>query len=108
MAAASFNEEFEKMLMTSEAGRPATLNNTGLRTLIENRSLNDYKKDGATKAKSAIKYFTKAGLIDKEKAPKYKDKSIKKNTYLPVKRIRKRKRRGFFYKLIKRIKGKDY
>ena len=53
-------------------------------------------------------YLAKAGLIGKEKAPRYKDKSIKKNTYLPVKRIRKRKRRGFFYKLIKRIKGKDY
>ena len=54
-------------------------------------------------------YLSKAGLIDKTRAPKYKDKSIKRNTYLPPKvKLRKRKRKGFFWKLRKRIKGKDY
>ena len=54
-------------------------------------------------------YLAKAGLLNKEKAPKYKDKSIKRNTYLPPKvRIKKRKRRGWFWKLKKRIKGKIY
>ena len=54
-------------------------------------------------------YLSKAGLIDKTRAPKHKDKSIKKNTYLPPKiKIKRRKRKGFFYKLVKRVKGKDY
>ena len=54
-------------------------------------------------------YLSKAGLIDKTRAPKYKDKSIKRNTYLPPKvKLGKRKRKGFFWKLIKQIKGKDY
>ena len=54
-------------------------------------------------------YLSKAGLIDKTRAPKYKDKSIKRNTYLPPKvKLGKRKRKGFFWKLRKRIKGKDY
>ena len=54
-------------------------------------------------------YLSKAGLIDKERAPKYKDRQIKKGTYLPPKiKRKKRKRRGFFWKLKKRIKGKDY
>ena len=54
-------------------------------------------------------YLSKAGLIDKERAPKYKDKSIKRNTYLPPRvKLGKRKRKGFFWKLRKRIKGKDY
>ena len=54
-------------------------------------------------------YLMKAGLIDKERAPKYKDKSIKRNTFLPPRiKLKKRKRRGWFWKLKKRIKGKDY
>lgn len=54
-------------------------------------------------------YLSKAGLIDKEKAPKYKDRSIKKGTYLPPRiKLKRRKRRGWFWKLKKRIKGKDY
>ena len=54
-------------------------------------------------------YLMKAGLISKEKAPKYKDKSIKRNTFLPPRiKLKKRKRRGWFWKLKKRIKGKDY
>ena len=54
-------------------------------------------------------YLAKAGLLTKEKAPKYKDRSIKKHTYLaPRIRLKKRKRRGWFWKLRKRIKGKDY
>ena len=54
-------------------------------------------------------YLSKAGLIDKLRAPKYKDRSIKKNTYLPPKiKLKKRKRKGFFWKLKERIKGKDY
>lgn len=54
-------------------------------------------------------YLSKAGLIDKTRAPKYKDRSIKRNTYLPPRvKLGKRKRKGFFWKLRKRIKGKDY
>lgn len=54
-------------------------------------------------------YLSKAGLIDKTRAPKHKDKSIKRNTYLPPKvKLKRRKRKGFFWKLRKRIKGKDY
>ena len=54
-------------------------------------------------------YLMKAGLIEKERAPKYKDKSIKRNTFLaPSIKLKKRKRRGWFWKLKKRIKGKDY
>ena len=45
-------------------------------------------------------YLMKAGLIEKERAPKHKDKSIKRNTYLPSKvKLRKRKRKGWFWKL---------
>lgn len=55
-------------------------------------------------------YLSRAGLIDKTRAPKHKDKSIKRNTYLPPKiKIRdRRKRKGFFHKLLKRAKGKKY
>ena len=54
-------------------------------------------------------YLSKAGLIDKTRAPKYKDKSIKRNTFLPPRiKLKKRKRRGWFWKLKKRIKGKNY
>ena len=55
-------------------------------------------------------YLSRAGLIDKTRAPKHKDKSIKRNTYLPPKiKIRdRRKRMGFFHKLLKRAKGKKY
>ena len=66
--AANFTEQFEAMLMASEAGRPATLDNTPLRELIENRSAADYKKGGDTKIRSAIRFFTTAGLIDKTPA----------------------------------------
>ena len=53
-------------------------------------------------------YLSKAGLIDKTRAPKYKDRSIKRNTYLPPRvKLGKRKRKGFFWKLRKRIKGKE-
>ena len=49
-------------------------------------------------------YLSKAGLIDKERAPKHKDKSIKRNTYLPPRiKLKKPKRRGWFWKLRKNL-----
>ena len=68
MARANFTEQFEAMLMASEAGRPATIDNTPLRELIENRSPADYKGGVESKAKAAIRFFTTAGLIDKTPA----------------------------------------
>jgi hypothetical protein len=68
MARANFTEQFEAMLMASEAGRPATIDNTPLRELIENRSPADYKGGVKSKVNSAIRFFTTAGLIDKTPA----------------------------------------
>ena len=78
--AANFTEQFEAMLMASEAGRPATLNNTPLRELIENRSAADYAgKSGEAKKRSAIRFFTTAGLIDKTPAEIVADPTSFKN-----------------------------
>ena len=41
-------------------------------------------------------YLGKAGLIKKEVAPKYKDKTIKKGAYLPSKTVKKRKKRRWW------------
>ena len=47
-------------------------------------------------------YLRKAGLINN--APRFKDKTIKKNAYLPT-RLNKRKR-GWFFRFKKRLKTK--
>ncbi len=41
-------------------------------------------------------YLGRAGLIKKEVAPKYKDKTIKKGAYLPSKVVKKRKKRRWW------------
>ena len=41
-------------------------------------------------------YLGKAGLIKKEAAPKYKDKTIKKGAYLPSKIVKKLKKRRWW------------
>ena len=41
-------------------------------------------------------YLGRAGLINKEKSPKYKDKTIKKGSYLPSKIIKKVKKRKWW------------
>ena len=61
---AKFNPEFEAMLTASPDGRPQTINNTTLRDLFQNRSLDETKTMTKGKIESATRFFAAAGLLD--------------------------------------------
>ena len=61
---AKFNAEFEKMLSASPDGRPQTINNTTLRELFANRSIEETKTMSQSKINAANKFFETSGMLD--------------------------------------------
>jgi len=61
---AKFNKEFEDMLAASPDGRPQTINNTTLRDLFANRSLDETKSMDQSKINAATKFFETSGMLD--------------------------------------------
>jgi len=61
---AKFNKEFEDMLAASPDGRPQTINNTTLRDLFANRSLDETKSMDQGKINAATRFFETSGMLD--------------------------------------------
>jgi len=61
---AKFNKEFEDMLAASPDGRPQTINNTTLRDLFANRSLDETKDMSQGKINAATRFFETSGMLD--------------------------------------------